>query len=186
MIAPFAAAVMNTVAIGSISTNICWKTISLTCSKSTDLLNHLTNTSNPSFDEFQSKLIETDLKIRINKITQLLLEFNDIETSGHTFNNSIKMSIRDVDDCIQQINKILDKAKEMMDYHSSLYFNTWNWRRMDCSDLIKTLHTYSNILRSRFDDLRSVVAIVNSFNQNLSRTPFVPNFHNQLAITNLR
>ena len=152
---------MTTVmAVGSIGTNICLKTVSLTCSKAVDLITYFATSTNPSFDEFNILLINTDVKVKINKINQLILEFKEKEEQGYEFKKSITMSISDVDEAIKQIICVLDETKKLKEHHDTFYFNTWSWRKANCTPLIESLKMGADRLDKRFRDLEKVISIV--------------------------
>lgn len=152
--------VTTAIAVGSIGTDICLKTISLTCSKAMDLITYFATSTNSSFDEFNTLLIDTDVKAKISKINQLILEFKEKEEQGYEFKKSITISINDVDDAIKQIICVLDETKKLKQYHDTLYFNTSSWRKVDCTPQIKSLKMGAKRLDKRFIDLEKVISIV--------------------------
>ena len=156
-------AVATTVALGSIGTDICFKTITLTCSKTIDLITYFATNSHPGFAEFNSLLTKNDLGVKISKINQLIIEFREKEETGHIFKKSIKMSIGDVDDAIKKINDTLDEAKKLKEYHESLYWSTW--RKTDCTPVIEKLTLGADLLNLRFNDLEKVISIVHSLDK---------------------
>lgn len=150
------------ITVGSITTGVCLKTISLTCSKAMDLITYFIANKNPSFDELNSVLTKTDVLAKINKINQLILEFKEKEEKGYHFKQSITLSIADVDTAIQQIISILDETKKVKEYHDTLYFNAWSWRKANCTRHIKLLKIGAAILEKRFADLEKVISIVSN------------------------
>jgi hypothetical protein len=160
-------AVATTVALGStlgsIGTDICLKTITLTCSKTIDSITYLATNTHPGFAEFNGLLKKTDLKVKISKINQLIVEFKEKEDSGHQFKQSIKLSIDDVDKTIKNIDAILNEAKQLKEYQESLYWSTW--RSVDCTPLIEKLTLEAYLLNQRFYDLEKVISIVNHLSE---------------------
>lgn len=154
---------MTAITVGALGTDICLKTISLTCSKSIDMITYFATNTHPSFGEFNNLLTRADLAVKINKIRQLINEFKHKEETGFKFQKSIQMSISDVDDAIIKINRILDETKIAKEEHEQKYFN--GWRSADCSGQIESLKMSADILESRFNDLVKVLTIHNSIDK---------------------
>lgn len=147
--------VATTVALGTFGADLCFKTLQLTCSKSIDLITYFATTVHPSFEEFNTLLVKYDLKVQIRNIGQVVTELSDLPN----LKQSIKMAISDLSEAIGAINRVLDQAKKAQEYQSTLYFNTWSWRRYDCSTLLKDLQLHYEVLGHRFDDLERIITI---------------------------
>ena len=158
-----------TVSLGSIGSDICFKTITLTCSKTIDLIAYFATSTHPGFAEFNDLLNKTDLGVKIRKINQLIIEFKEKEESGHKFKQSIKLSIGDVDNAIKKLNQILDEAKKLIEYQGSLYWSTW--RKVDCTFLIGELTSSTDLLNQRFYDLEKVISIVHMLDKLVGTPP---------------
>jgi hypothetical protein len=134
-----------------------FRALTATCSKSVEGLTYFLINSHPSFAEWTQLLVETDILVKIKKIEQLSKEFKESEESGTYFKESIKMSIIDIDQVIQNINQTCLQMQEKHKYHESLYLNTW--RSADCSLQISSLKSSCGILEKRFDDLFKINSI---------------------------
>lgn len=132
-----------------------YKTILFTTAKTLGLINYII-TPNINYnitDQCHTILIESDIKKKIAKIHQLLL---DIDDNQPTF---IKMAINDISESIDNINKCLENYINLKEKHQMLYFNVY--RSIDLEDLIKMLSLHIKLLNIRFDDLLKFVQISN-------------------------
>jgi|UniRef100_A0A6C0BM43 hypothetical protein len=155
-------AIATGIAVSGVGTKVCYEAISMTCSKTIDILTHFATDSHPGLEQFNTLLLECDLKVKIVKIQQLVNEFHLSEEAGHVFQTSVKMSICDVDSSIQMINEILTHAKQAKEQHETLYFN--RWRKLNCGYLIRDLKAANQILNQRFADLEKILVITRYFN----------------------
>ncbi len=153
----------TTIALGSIGTELCFRTITLTCSKTIDLISYFLVNVNPNLEIINQLLMRTDLKIKINKINQLIIEFTDLEQSGHKFKQSIKMSISDVNDAMNLINVTLDKIRTSKEDQEQLYLSSW--RPFNYKFLIEDLQFGIELLNNRFSDLEKIISIVHNLNK---------------------
>lgn len=149
--------VATTLAVGTIGSKLCLETLTLTCSKTIELVSYLATNKHPSFEELNSQLRQCDLKAKVSKIHQLIVEFIEREKTGYEFKKSIKMGIQDLDESITQINEHLNKIKELHDHHKSLYLNTW--RSTNCELEIMKLKELNEVLEHRFSDLEKIIII---------------------------
>lgn len=154
--------VATTLAVGTIGSKVCMETLTLTCSKTIELISYLATNAHPGFEELNTQLRQCDLKAKVSKIHQLILEFVEKEKNGYEFKKSIKMGIHDLDESITQINEHLTKIKSLHDHHKSLYLNSW--RKTNCESLIQTLKELNVVLESRFSDLEKLIVIGRTLN----------------------
>lgn len=164
---------MALVAVGSalgasyIGTDICIKTVSLTATKLTELIAYFAIYSGTGFDEFHQQIQSSDLVTKLNIIEKFLIELHAKETNGHSFPDSIKVSLNSIDDVVNKINVTIGAVEKMKEDHKQLYFNSW--RSVDCTKQVAEIRLYVDLLKERFRFLMQIINI----NHNIM-TPSVP------------
>jgi hypothetical protein len=135
--------------------DICWRTISATCSRTLDLTVTFLNDNHPSFTDFNSALTKSDLQARIRKFSEVVEAFKPV---SETLAPSVKLAITDLESAIGQVEAILRKVQSQKAEHDQLWFSTW--RRADCTPEIASLEQQSVIINQRFNDLATIYTLM--------------------------
>lgn len=150
---------METIATGLIGTVILSKTTSVVTSIGCDLIiNTITTTTSsicsiiksviiydiPGIEKVTQILKDTDLEFTINIIEELVKEQN-----GKNLNDSIKKALFGVNEILELIHGELTSIKKAIDYHNSLYLNSWRSFYYDYSKL-DLMKQNEKILKHRY------------------------------------
>lgn len=128
---------------------LCIKSILYACGKSLNLCYYFVSNKTDQFKEVNILLSKTDIHRKIAKTHQFLRE---IDTAN--VNNSIKLAIGDLEECITNINNCLDQLIINNNNYQSLYF--YRWRSYNIDDLLTQLNLNIDLFNIRFDDLLKI------------------------------
>ena len=148
--------------MGSLSTintiGFCLKNVIFGCVKTLSLIKNVFTYDNHSgFHELNSLLYKTDIKSKIAKIHSLLVDINE-NIPHENIKDSVRLSIKDLEDCIVKINTNIEDCIYCKQKHDMIYFSSL--RKMDLTPQIKNLELHINILFNRFDDLVKILTVV--------------------------
>jgi hypothetical protein len=165
-----------------IGTDICLKTLSVTCSKAIDLTSWFTTTPHPGFTDVSELLAQTDLQAKLSRVKSVLNEFQQRQ-ERQQYCGAVQSALSDLESSVTAIVACLEEIKQLRVYHDTLWFSTW--RTPDCSSRIRLLQTHANVLEKRFADLSTVVSLMYHLqiqtmftqkkgNNNAATTPVIP------------
>ena len=137
--------------------NICFKTIYYTTAKSVALITHIIS-ENKDFHLLNELMIKTDIFHKMKKMNQLIIDI-DHKYTNCMLQESLKLSIDDLNDIIKQINQVFEMCIQSKKQHELLYFN--QWRSYDITEQIKKIQLYIDIFNIRYDDFVKMVMLVN-------------------------
>lgn len=144
--------------MGYISVHACLKILTFTCSQSLNLLKNITTYQSVNhYDELNQFLLKTDLKQKIIKIQQLLVDLQLTKMK-----ECIKTAIFDLHETIKNINVLLQECITINSNHKQLWFHAW--RAVNMNHPLKQLQLQNDILNQRFDDFVKLITIVTSLN----------------------
>jgi hypothetical protein len=138
---------------GLITANMCLKTVMFTCSKSLGLIKSLSIQDVNHYEELNKLLVKTDVKQKIAKIHQLLMDLEKYELKS-----CIKLAISDLHYTIQTINNLLEQCINLNQNHKQLWLH--QYRSLNMNDLLIQLELQINLLNIRFDDLYKIITII--------------------------
>ncbi len=142
--------------IGTIGTDVCLKTVSLTCSKAVDGVAYMMTNTYPGLEDVTSVLSEKDIGMKIKIIGTMISELQKEEEKHKELKDSVKLSIGSVSEVIERINTTLEEVKQLRKDHEELYFA--GWRSIDCTKQVAALKLDSGLLESRLDLMIKVIS----------------------------
>ena len=125
--------------------------VSLTCSKTYDLIGSYATCKNPDFKEVYDYIKKNDLLSKILRIEQVIYDSDKIDKK------SVQISKNHINEILNLINDTLKELKEKEEYYNSLYFKNWRFRKYNCKELLDKLKDEVNILEIRFNDLTKII-----------------------------
>lgn len=139
--------------VGLVGTDIIGKTITTTTKSIANLIYHLTTTEYPNSVSVKYFISDSDIEIKMKIIKALV---DDLEKKKNS-SEYVKISLESLHEITEKIHYELDKIKNKIEYHKSLYFNYW--RSLDCDINLKNLKKYNDLLDKRIDLLTKMLSI---------------------------
>jgi hypothetical protein len=142
--------------VGMVGTDIIGKTLTTTTKSIMNVIYHLTTTEYPNSKDIRCIIFDSDIEIKMKIIKALVDELNN--NNKHVY-KYVKISLDSLTEITEKIHIELNKIKEKIDYHNSLYFSSW--RTLDCNYYLNNLKKYNILLDKRIDLLTKLLSINN-------------------------
>ena len=137
--------------VSLVGTDIIGKTLTTTTKSIVNIIYHLTTTEYPNSEAIKYFISDSDIEVKMKIIKALVDNLN----KKINITEYVKISLESLTEITEKIHYELDKIKNKIEYHKSLYFS--NWRSLNCDNNLKNLVKYNDLLDKRIDMLTKML-----------------------------